>query len=83
MLQQDIEYILWLCKRMVYKYDESSDIIKKVENILNNYNNELSLYKEFYLEHRPNTNNHKEILNTQTINNINSIFENIDLSRLL
>jgi len=46
MLDKNLEYILWLTKRLVYKYKEDPQIVKTVENILINNQKELIFYKK-------------------------------------
>lgn len=46
MLDQKSEYILWLTKRLVYKYNEDPQIINEVENILNENQSKLSFYRD-------------------------------------
>ena len=46
MLDKNLEYILWLTKRLVYKYKEDPQIVNTVEDILINNQNELMFYKK-------------------------------------
>lgn len=62
MKQEDIEYILWLAKRLVYRYKEDEDIITKIETIL-------KTWKESYLKDKYQ----KEYIDKH----INIIIENI------
>lgn len=62
MKQEDVEYILWLSKRLVYRYKEDENIIDKVEHIL-------KLWKEEYVK----SNHHKEFIDKH----INILLENI------
>lgn len=46
MLDEKSEYILWLTKRLVYKYKEDPQIVNVVENILIENQSQLSFYKK-------------------------------------
>lgn len=46
MLNKDKEYILWLCKRLVYRYNEDPQTILNVESILEKNQTEISFYRE-------------------------------------
>lgn len=46
MTDSDKEYILHLCKRLVYRYKENSEIINAVEKILSKNEEELSFYRD-------------------------------------
>lgn len=45
-LDQDASYLLWLSKRLVYKYKEDPKTIKVVEEIINRNKYELDFYKK-------------------------------------
>lgn len=45
MSNKDAAYLLWLCKRLVFKYREDPKTIKIVEEIINRSNYELDFYK--------------------------------------
>jgi hypothetical protein len=44
--QKDGEYILWLCKRLVYKHNEDPKILINVEKILEENELELGFYRK-------------------------------------
>lgn len=43
--KKDIEYILWIAKRLVYRYQEEQDVINKTECILKNWQKTFAEYK--------------------------------------
>ncbi len=45
MNKEDIEYLLWIAKRLVYRYQEEQDIIDKTETILKNWQKTFVSYK--------------------------------------
>jgi hypothetical protein len=45
MNKEDIEYILWIAKRLAYRYREEQDIIDKTETILKNWQKTFAEYK--------------------------------------
>lgn len=45
MNKEDIEYILWISKRLVYRYGEEQDIINKAESIIKNWQTTFAEYK--------------------------------------
>lgn len=65
MSEKDKEYILWLCKRLIYKYKEDISILKIVDKILEQNQIELSFYKKTH------SNISKQI--TEAISNLNTI----------
>jgi hypothetical protein len=44
--QKDSEYILWLCKRLVYKHNEDPKILIDIEKILEKNKLELGFYRQ-------------------------------------
>lgn len=46
MTDQDKEYLLWLAKRLVYKYGEKPDVINKIIGIIKRVRTEQKLYQE-------------------------------------
>jgi hypothetical protein len=50
MNKEDIEYIQWLGKRLVYRYQEDQDIINRVESIIKSWQKSFADYK--YKEER-------------------------------
>jgi hypothetical protein len=45
-MDEQFNYLLWLCKRLVYKYNEDPQIIKTVEEILQKCQSEISFYRQ-------------------------------------
>ena len=50
MLNKDKEYILWLCKRLVYRYNEDPQILLNVESILEKNQTEIGFYRKTHNE---------------------------------
>jgi len=46
MLNKDKEYILWLCKRLVYRYNEDPNILLNIESILEKNQTEINFYRQ-------------------------------------
>jgi hypothetical protein len=45
MNKEDIEYILWIAKRLVYRYQEEQDIIDKTERIIKDWQKTFTEFK--------------------------------------
>jgi hypothetical protein len=96
MSTKEIEYILWLSKRLVHKYGENPEIINNITDILQRNHNNIIIYQTIcnnivqYInslskkisvsENTVTTNN--SVSNIQRIEKINSDFENLDLDKL-
>lgn len=65
MTQQDRDYILLICKRLVYRYKENPEIINAVEKILHQNEQELSFYRDSH--------KHIDRFIDVTINNLSEI----------
>lgn len=48
MIDKDSEFLLWIAKRLVYKYKENSDIITIVDSIIKKYCMEKSSYEDIF-----------------------------------
>ena len=50
MTESDKEFLLWIGKRLVYKYRENPEILSIIENIIEKSNSEQSIYHNFFLD---------------------------------
>lgn len=50
MHQRDSDFLLWIAKRLVYKYRENPDIVNVVENIITKHGLEQSSYQEIFID---------------------------------
>ena len=65
MLKKDQDYILWIVKRLVYKYNEDPKLILNIESILDKNQTELNFYRNTHCSINNEINN--------AINNLNKI----------
>lgn len=105
MQKRDADFLVWIAKRLVYKYKENPDIINVVQNIVNDNTLDESVYKNLFLDIHAtidqvvqNLSEQNQIFmskfqeqqeklpitntNISTISSTNSLFENLDLSKL-
>lgn len=97
MQQRDSEFLIWIAKRLVYKYKENPDIISVIENIIHKYDLEKSIYQDMFFN--VHTDLESIISNLVSTNQLlfdkfngsknkseliktNSIFENLDVEQL-
>jgi hypothetical protein len=50
MQQRDSDFLIWIAKRLVYKYKENPDIISIIENIIHKYGLEQSTYQDIFFD---------------------------------
>jgi len=66
MQKNDSDFLIWISKRLVYKYKENPDIIAIIENIIKKYDLEKSTYQDIFFNVHTNI---SEIINNLTLTN--------------
>jgi hypothetical protein len=87
MTESDKEFLLWIAKRLVYKYGEKPDIITQVMGLLNRDRTEKNAYQEnvqntllFISTTIDSLTNMQKICTNLSINNVTKSTENNNLS---